>query len=306
MSEFILHHYAISPFAAKIRAMLGYAELPWASALTGPMPPRPLVNALAGGYRRVPVAQLGADMFCDTRVVSEEIAQRAGRPELSSQGLSAEQRDFVNRAEMPVFFSLVRQSMGWPMARKVLADIGPLGLYRLLKDRKGVAANMAPASRPPQDAAGTIASYLDELEALLSGDYLQGVQPGMIDFSAWHALWFATEIGGKKLLQHHPATAAWVQRINAFHHDASRDIDDSECLALARNSEPRPLPQDSGDDPLLDQAVSIAPSDYAQEAVNGVLVASLPDRFILRRETPTTGVVHVHFPRERFTVQAAG
>jgi hypothetical protein len=29
------------------------------------MPPRPLLDPLTGGYRRVPVLQVGADIYCD-------------------------------------------------------------------------------------------------------------------------------------------------------------------------------------------------------------------------------------------------
>lgn len=71
MSEFILHHYVLSPFSTKIRAMLGQAGLDWRSAITREMPPRPVLEVLAGGYRKIPVAQIGADVFCDTRVIAE-------------------------------------------------------------------------------------------------------------------------------------------------------------------------------------------------------------------------------------------
>jgi hypothetical protein len=49
--------------------MLGYADLSWQSCITREMPPRPLLARLAGGYRKIPVAQIGADIFCDSRVL---------------------------------------------------------------------------------------------------------------------------------------------------------------------------------------------------------------------------------------------
>ena len=83
MQEFILYHYAMSPFSEKVRAMLGYAGLSWQSVIVREMPPRPMLSALAGGYRKVPVAQSGADVFCDSRAIADEIARLSGKPELS-------------------------------------------------------------------------------------------------------------------------------------------------------------------------------------------------------------------------------
>ncbi len=61
MSEIILHHYGLSPFAEKVRTALGLKGLAWRSVDVAPLPPRPLLNALTGGYRRIPVLQVGAD-----------------------------------------------------------------------------------------------------------------------------------------------------------------------------------------------------------------------------------------------------
>uniref|UniRef100_UPI00338E51DC glutathione S-transferase N-terminal domain-containing protein n=1 Tax=uncultured Spongiibacter sp. TaxID=870896 RepID=UPI00338E51DC len=71
---FILHHYDRSPYAEKVRLMFGVTNSEWQSLLSPPWPPRPNVDPLAGGYRRIPVAQCGADIFCDSAVIAEEVA----------------------------------------------------------------------------------------------------------------------------------------------------------------------------------------------------------------------------------------
>ena len=54
MSEtLILHHYDASPYAEKIRLMLGWKGLTWHSLLSPPQPPRPNVDPLSGGRRRI-------------------------------------------------------------------------------------------------------------------------------------------------------------------------------------------------------------------------------------------------------------
>src|SRR5580765_2704788 len=71
MSAWILHHYRLSPYAEKARLMLGYKGANWRSVEVSPLPPRPGLQAVLGGFRRIPVLQRGADFFCDTRLMAE-------------------------------------------------------------------------------------------------------------------------------------------------------------------------------------------------------------------------------------------
>ena len=51
MSGIILHHYPASPFAEKIRCILGAKQLSWQSVIIPSIMPKPDVVALTGGYR---------------------------------------------------------------------------------------------------------------------------------------------------------------------------------------------------------------------------------------------------------------
>src|SRR3569623_3425890 len=42
--------------------------------------PKPELVPLTGGYRRIPVMQIGADVYCDTQVILAEIEARHPRP----------------------------------------------------------------------------------------------------------------------------------------------------------------------------------------------------------------------------------
>ncbi|MFT6046309.1 MAG: hypothetical protein ACI9WC_002014, partial [Arenicella sp.] len=95
----ILHHYKLSPFSEKIRLMFGYCDMSWSSAISPAMPPRSIVDPLAGGYRRIPVAQLGADIFCDSRIITSEIAELCGRPEMAMENCSKEIQAFVDHID---------------------------------------------------------------------------------------------------------------------------------------------------------------------------------------------------------------
>ena len=54
MSDLILHHFDLSPFAEKVRLMLGLKQLSWRSVEIPMVMPKPDLIALTGGYRKTP------------------------------------------------------------------------------------------------------------------------------------------------------------------------------------------------------------------------------------------------------------
>ena len=86
MSEIILHHYPTSPYGAMIRMALGIKGLAWRSVIQSNMMPRPHLTPLTGGYRRIPVMQIGADIYCDTQIILRELDRRFPDPPLEPAG----------------------------------------------------------------------------------------------------------------------------------------------------------------------------------------------------------------------------
>ena len=82
MAEIILHHYPESPFAEKIRLILGFKRLAYRSVLIPMMLPKPDVIALTGGYRRTPILQIGSDVYCDTALIAQVLEQIRPEPTL--------------------------------------------------------------------------------------------------------------------------------------------------------------------------------------------------------------------------------
>ncbi|MDH3743266.1 MAG: glutathione S-transferase N-terminal domain-containing protein, partial [Hyphomicrobiales bacterium] len=81
MSDLILHHYPPSPVTEKIRTGFGLKGLQWRSCEQNRLPDRPELFAMTGGYRRIPVLQIGADIYCDTQCMFH--ALEAVKPEPS-------------------------------------------------------------------------------------------------------------------------------------------------------------------------------------------------------------------------------
>ena len=138
MSEtLILHHYDASPYAEKIRLMFGAKHLRWQSVLSPPQPPRPNVDPLSGGYRRIPIAQIGADVFCDTFVIAQEVARLARAPELDPENASPEAKEILARAEGDVFFAAIGSVAPATLLGTLVRTVGPIGMVRFAIDRAG-------------------------------------------------------------------------------------------------------------------------------------------------------------------------
>jgi glutathione S-transferase len=69
MAGIILHHYPRSPFAEKVRLSLGLKGLAYHAVTIPAVMPKPELMPLTGGYRRTPVLQVGADVYCDTLAI---------------------------------------------------------------------------------------------------------------------------------------------------------------------------------------------------------------------------------------------
>ena len=76
----ILHHYDISPYSEKVRLGLGLKGLAWASVEIPVIMPKPDLTALTGGYRKAPVLQIGADIYCDSQLIMRELERRHPSP----------------------------------------------------------------------------------------------------------------------------------------------------------------------------------------------------------------------------------
>lgn len=304
MQDLILFHYPMSPFSEKVRVMLGYAGLSWQSVTVKEMPPRPVLSILAGGYRKVPVAQNGADVFCDSRAIADEIARLSGKKELSLAGQPQDVIDFVRATDLEVFLACVIAASDGRMLKKLVRETSLFHAFRFLKDRISMGRkSRVKALRGPQ-AKEKVISHISIMESMLNEDFLFGSTPCIADFSAYHGLWFVCDLAGKPWLRDFPKVTAWMERMRAFGHGEFREITADQALDIARDAMPRAI-ESAGDDPLAGKNVEIAPDDYGREPVSGKLVYADNQALVLGRSHKRVGQLHVHFPRQGFAVKPA-
>lgn len=303
MTELVLHHYNESPYAEKIRALLGYKGLAWRSVIVPRIAPKPDLVALTGGYRKVPVLQVGADVYCDTRLIAEVIA--AAAPEPSSQTRPGAFTDVV---ESWVDGHLFGRVVGFTFGS--LADHLPDALLADRAALRGAPLEREALKRAVPLAAQELAEQLRWIETGLAGGqlFVNGAHPGHGDFTLFSTLWFARN--GRFDFSAFPLISAWMGRMQAFGHGDRIEFSADAALALAAASEPAALPPGSvSPDPCgvaLGNAVCVTPELLGQgTSVTGELVAINAHRLTLRLKSERCGAVHVHFPRVGYRVRVA-
>jgi glutathione S-transferase len=304
MSEIILHHFDASPFAEKIRLVFGLKKLAWRSVQIPRVMPKPDLTALTGGYRKTPVMQIGADIYCDTRRISLELERRFPGATLFPRGNRGLSLALGAWADRTFFEPGAALSMG----------TNPGLPEPLLRDRKAFFNFMDFDTLPRQlpHLYGQLLSQVALVESQLSDgrDYILGTEPGWADILAYFPLWMvrANVPGIDVPLRRFVHVAAWERRIGGWGHGTATDMSSAEALGVAMAAAPDGSAQVDPDDPLgfrAGQAVSVFPVDYGVVAVAGRLLRLTAEDIAVRREDPRAGEVVVHFPRSGYCVEAA-
>jgi glutathione S-transferase len=309
MTELILHHYPASPFAEKTRLMLGFKGLSWRSVLISPVMPKPDLVALTGGYRKTPVLQVGADIYCDTALIARRLEQEKAQPALLPQGQEFSVATFAAWVDSVLFQHAVSLVFQPESVAVRFAKAPPEVLKAFIADRAALFSCGSATRLPVEQARHQWPVFMARLEQQLQreeGDFLFG-QPSLADLSLAHCLWFVkgTPVTAP-LVDQYPAVAAWLGRVLGFGHGASSEMTAEQALEVARLAQPAALPSEAFTDPngfALGEQVTIAAVDYGVDPVEGELVYAGTEQLTLKRSDDRLGDVHVHFPRAGFRIQ---
>lgn len=308
MSEsLILHHYDRSPYAEKIRLMFGLKGMRWHSVLSPAQPPRPNVDPLSGGYRRIPVAQIGADIFCDTFIIAKEVARLADAPELDPETVSEDAAEIMRTAQGDAFFAAIGAVSPLSLLWNLLSGFGLAGTLRFVSDRVGMMQGATVKAPQGAQARSILANFLAALDRHLADrEFVSGACPSVADFSAYHPLWLHLSAGGSPLDARYANVRRWFDRVAAFGQGERVETSPEQAFEAAKSADPRPLPEtERAADVDIGRSVSIAPSDYGTVPVTGTLVAVTASRWIVARDTERFGTLHVHFPRKGYSITPA-
>ena len=311
MSDLIFHHYAKSPFAEKVRLMFGLKNLKWRSCDAPDMLPKPELQALTGGYRRIPVLQIGADIYCDTALITDVLEGIQPTPSLypASKAGKALARTVAAWADDKLFAGGMAYNFAPAGAAAFAAKNPNLDLKAFGADRQAMRGG-APRMYPG-DATASYKSYLRKLNAMLTDSpFVLGDAPCVADLSYYHPLWFTRHFGDEsaEILKIAPNILPWMDRVAALGHGQRDPIEVSrtESVQIAKRATPASVANDVFMDEhgiSLGAQVSIKAESFGLEVTEGELIAATRTRYTLRRTDPAAGTVHVHFPRIGFVLK---
>jgi glutathione S-transferase len=305
VTDIILHHYELSPYSEKVRSGFGLKGLAWASVEIPIIMPKPDLTALTGGYRRTPVLQIGADIYCDTQLIMRELERRHPNPSFYPAASGAADA-LAWWAEKTMFSPAV----GIVIARS--PGILPDGFLEDRAKFSGRSIDPAVINAAVPHLMDQLRAHLDWLDRMLADGkpFLQGAAGGLADLAAYHPVWFLKRNIGTAAspLDGFPSVLAWVERIAALGHGRPHPMTSKEALAIARDAIPTAAAAPDPHDPVgrkPGQRVTVTPDDTGRDPVAGELVAADVHEIVIRRSDPAVGEVCVHFPRAGFVVASA-
>lgn len=309
MADLILHHYPTSPFAEKIRLVLGYKNLAWKSVIIPMIMPKPDVVALTGGYRKTPILQIGADIYCDTALICDVLEHLQPEPSLYPEPSKGMGRTLAQWADTTLFWTAMAYNFQPPGAAQVFANAPPEAAKAFADDRQAMRQGMP--RMPAADSTAAYKSYLRRLSDMLDDwPFLLGSLPGIADFAAYHPLWFTRTrtpaMAG--ILNATPAVLTWMDRMAAMGHANFEKFSAADAIAVAAGASPAPLHDDIFQDEhgiTLGSQVTINSENFGLEPTHGELIAATRMHYTLRRTDPRAGTVHVHFPRIGYILKKA-
>ena len=304
MEDLILHHYDFSPFSEKVRLIFGIKNLAWRSVEIPSILPKPDLVALTGGYRHTPVLQIGADMYCDTRLIADELDRRFPERPLLKPATSGLALAVEAWSERDLF---------WPIARYVSGTNAETVDPGLHADRAALRGKRTPTfdrlKAVARSELSRIVAQLPMIASMLSGGrpYLVSDQVDRADLAVYHGLWFlsAMPIDCSDILQPYAEIRSWMDRVAAVGTGKSENMAPRTAIERARQASPlacrpsRPM----ADDPPLGTEVAIRPDDYRTEEVVGELVLLDRNEWAVRRIGDHVGEVVVHFPRLGYSMR---
>jgi glutathione S-transferase len=307
MTDLILHHYPTSPFSEKVRIAFGLKKLGWKSVTIPNIMPKPDLMPLTGGYRKTPVMQIGADIYCDTQLIMLEIEKHSPTPPLLPPGKEGEARALAMWIDRNIFWAAVGIVMG------AIGDKLPEAFHKDRSEFSGRSFEPAKLKAAAPIAAQQTYAQLVLAEEML-GDgraYLLGAAPSLADCALYNPVWFIKErLGGGKAvppLDRLPRITAWSERMKAIGSGNPTEMNAADALAVAKAAKPAACSVDAADPSGLKagQKISITPDDTGKVPVTGTLVGLTPDRISISRNDERVGEIVVHFPRAGFIVTPA-
>ncbi|KAL0088337.1 hypothetical protein J3Q64DRAFT_1725177 [Phycomyces blakesleeanus] len=309
-NSIILHWFPESPFASRVAWALNYKNVDYKTVVVSQIEPRPLRRPLDGGYRKTPILQIDDHVFCDTKIILEELEKRYPEPSfypttrsgLPTQGLCKALEIWAANGLM---YSVMPQFSAADIPESLYNDRAPL--FGLSSKKEAIAD--APYLAIEMQAQLGIADELLRGNSEGKEWFLDTSAPSLADFHFGMCLCFVLKFVDETLVKKRfPLLLDHQKRFLEVVKDKLGEgrpvLSEREALEASKSKslfEPIAISEDS---PLkAGVLVSVTPLDTGKIPVIGTLVQLTAQEVVIKRMNEEYGTdVFNHFPLVGFSV----
>lgn len=301
----ILHRSLESPYAQKVMLLMGYLDQPYLSFIAPKGIPRPIEETLVGQYsRRIPILQMGADLYCDSELIVRIMTEHNHERSLTRYPCVEEAQQWIEKIEVTGNPAIIASIKPLELIIAYFRAMPPSHAWHFITDRAKLAKKITvPKSNLSHKEKVAVArSYLESLNHQLRfGEFmLTEDKPTSVDFTAYTMTYFLDNINGLKMAKGLEHLEQWYKRMSAIGTGKFAEISGDKCLDIARESSPAPVAKQYLKSNRIGQKICYRNKGFMaemNEGVEGIIVGEDDNTIILRRENKRVGTVHVHFPK---------
>jgi glutathione S-transferase len=245
--------------------------------------------------------QLGADIYCDTDLITRTIDRLHPDPPLFPDAC----------APLAYMVGPWQQELFW-LAVTTIGTSAPVFPPGFVEDRATMLEGGLSIEAVARDAPARreqLRAKLDLLDAHLRdrGPFVLGARPSLADFSLFHPVFGLETIPQTTaILEPFADLRAWMGRMKAFGHGSFTDLDGAAAVEIARDATPAAQRRADAGEPnglAPGDRIEVVHESFGRDPVVGELVASAVDEIAVARRDERAGDVVVHFPREHYMVR---
>jgi glutathione S-transferase len=320
-SKPIVFHYPQSIYSHRVLWYLWLRGIEYDECIQPPVMPRPDLDSIDVGYRKIPIVSIGKDVYCDSRLIVSKLEELYENSSLTSStpAEAGIQKLFENYSvDGGVFANAVRLMPYW-------TESGMLQNKVFLDDRQKLSGGrrmtkeLMEAGRPDGVQQTRQVFELFENTFLADGrDWVLGTkEPSVADIDAvWPFEWMIVDRYMKECLPEqindkvYPKVFAWVKRFMGVVEEKKKTcakpttLDGAAMKSRILNA--ASTTDDIGfmpNDPLglnRGDMVQVFPSDYGQTGISSGTLTGLSTTEVVIKNTQD---LHLHFPRWNFSIR---
>lgn len=305
-SSIILHRSSGSAYSEKVMLMLRYAGLDWLSVATPKGVPRPIQQCLVGNYsRRVPILQIGSDLYCDTSMIMDKLSSLSGDKSLSPMTTDTKSKELIQLIESDGTLSMLGVLTPWNFIFGYFKLLPFSDAVAFIKDRKKLADKHPELkNRKSKEQWMVIAkSYLSKLNDCLNDSLFLSAndKPSASDFSAYTMIWYHDILTNLKYVKEFENIMAWYQRMMSFNNNEMTAIAPELAIDVAKSTKPLSIPVSMMNSPRIGKTIDVPINDVLGsiicQPITGELVGEDDHSYIIKKQSAEIGTVHIHIPK---------